>query len=90
MTIQQLSADLNVNESTIRSWIRRGTAPPHYKLNNLVRFKQHEVDEWVDKHRVVRRPRKKRTPKVVAHQYDLDGQEHPVDRHGRVVKEDTE
>lgn len=65
VTIQQLSEEIGVKQVTIRSWIRRGTGPPHYKLNNLVRFRRVDLDEWLAKRRRIK-PRRPRKPKVAA------------------------
>lgn len=47
VTVSVLSEVLSVKQPTIRSWIRRGQAPPHYKLGSLVRFRKPDVRVWI-------------------------------------------
>jgi excisionase family DNA binding protein len=91
LTIAQLSEQTGIKPSTIRSWICRGIGPPYYKLGaSMVRFRQSDIDAWVESRRVDPAPPKpKRKPgrprKAVAIQTDIYGRDVPVDRHGRPV-----
>lgn len=46
-SVRTLARHLDVKEDTLRSWVRRGIGPKHYKLGNLVRFRAEDVDEWI-------------------------------------------
>ena len=48
-SVQRLAKVLDVKEDTIRSWVRRGSGPKHYKLGSLTRFRVEDVDEWLSR-----------------------------------------
>jgi excisionase family DNA binding protein len=47
LTIKELSLYLNIKPSTLYTWAR-GAKIPNIKINGLVRFRQEEIDEWVE------------------------------------------
>lgn len=42
---KELSAELKIPQSTIRTWVRRRKIP-HYKIGALIRFDQNEIRRW--------------------------------------------
>ncbi len=48
LTINQLSEVLQIKVPTIYRWVHEGYIP-HCKINHLVRFKEKEIAEWVEK-----------------------------------------
>ncbi|MFH0775348.1 MAG: helix-turn-helix domain-containing protein [bacterium] len=48
LNINQLAELLSVKTSTIYGWIHEERIP-YYKVVGLVRFKEKEVSEWLDK-----------------------------------------
>jgi excisionase family DNA binding protein len=44
----QIAAYLNVEESTILSWVHENYIP-HIKFQNLVRYRKTDIDAWLDK-----------------------------------------
>jgi excisionase family DNA binding protein len=50
LTINEISEYLNLKRSTVYSMVEAGELP-HYKIGRLIRFKQDEVDRWMDEHR---------------------------------------
>lgn len=52
LTVRQLSEYLNIKPKTIYSLVSRRTIP-HYKIGKLVKFKQDEVDNWMNTKRVI-------------------------------------
>ena len=50
LTIDQLSQYLNVKKSTLYFQVESGELP-HYRIGRLIRFKQGDVDAWMEKHR---------------------------------------
>jgi len=47
VSLARLSQLLDVKQSTIRSWMRRGTAPTFYKLGSLTRFRAVDIERWL-------------------------------------------
>ena len=47
ITVQQLSQLLHVKASTIYAWAAQGKIPS-LKLHGLLRFRQDEIDQWLD------------------------------------------
>jgi excisionase family DNA binding protein len=45
-TVQQTADLLNCKRSTIYAWAKAGIIP-HYKIGQLIRFKQQEIEEWL-------------------------------------------
>jgi predicted DNA-binding transcriptional regulator AlpA len=78
VTVAVLADALEIKQSTIRSWIRRGIAPPHYKLGSMVRFRAPEIRVWLDAHHI--------EPVHNGYQLTLDGDEVPLDEHGRPMR----
>jgi excisionase family DNA binding protein len=57
LTPKQLAENLNVRPGTIYSWLSRGVAIPHLKIEGTVRFSERSVVEWLKEKE---RERKKR------------------------------
>ena len=50
MTTEQVAAKLGLHPQTIRQWRHRGTVgPKSYKMGGAVRYKESDVDAWLDK-----------------------------------------
>jgi len=50
LTVEDVSAYLNVKPSTIYSWAKV-VGIPHFKLGKMLRFKRSEIDAWMEAHR---------------------------------------
>jgi len=50
LTIQEVSEYLNLRRSTIYSMVEAGEIP-YYRVGRLIRFKQNDVDLWMEDHR---------------------------------------
>ena len=50
VTIKEVSRFLSVKESTLYSWVNKGSIPAH-KINGLIRFDMDEIEEWVKRSR---------------------------------------
>ena len=61
LTIKQLSEIIQVKVPTIYRWVHEDYIP-YLKINHLVRFKESEVAEWIEKKN--HKGRDKRTPEV--------------------------
>lgn len=48
LDVKQISEFLSVKPGTIYYWVSIGFIP-HYKINKLVRFKEQEILEWLEK-----------------------------------------
>ena len=48
LTLQQLSSLLQVSPRTVYQWTHTGFIP-HYKLPRAVRFKESEIEKWLNK-----------------------------------------
>ncbi len=46
VNIREVSKFLSVKESTLYSWVNKGSIPAH-KINGLIRFDMEEIEEWV-------------------------------------------
>jgi excisionase family DNA binding protein len=49
LTINEISEYLNLKRSTVYSMVEAGEVP-YYRIGRLIRFKQDEVDRWMDEH----------------------------------------
>ncbi len=49
--IRQLANYLNVKPATLYAWAAQGKIPSH-KLNGLLRFREDEIDQWLESCRV--------------------------------------
>ena len=47
LTVDEIAKYLKVQPSTIYQWTHQGFIP-HIKLGNLVRFKQGQVEKWLE------------------------------------------
>jgi excisionase family DNA binding protein len=47
LTIKELSAYLKIKDKTLYYLVERGSIP-HYRVGKLVRFKQSEIDAWME------------------------------------------
>ncbi|NGZ95153.1 MAG: DNA-binding protein [Nitrospira sp. WS110] len=64
LTVQELAQLLHVKATTLYAWAAQGKIPS-LKLNGLLRFRQNEIDHWLESCRVEGRspdtmPRKRR------------------------------
>jgi excisionase family DNA binding protein len=50
LTINEVSEYLNLRRSTIYSMVEASEIP-HYRVGRLIRFKQNDVDQWMEDHR---------------------------------------
>jgi len=50
LTIDDLSVYLGIKPKTLYARVKE---IPHYKVGRLIRFKQEDVDAWMEQHRVV-------------------------------------
>jgi excisionase family DNA binding protein len=48
LTIQEAAAYLNVPVATLRWWRSQGRGPKAVKLGRHLRYRQEDVDQWVD------------------------------------------
>ncbi|MGY1618595.1 helix-turn-helix transcriptional regulator [Geodermatophilus sp. SYSU D00691] len=48
MTVQDVAAYLGVPVATVFAWNSRGTGPKRYRVGKYVRYRQTDVDTWVD------------------------------------------
>ena len=53
--IRQLADYLNVKPATLYAWAAHGKIPS-LKLHGLLRFRQDEIDKWLESFRVLSRP----------------------------------
>ncbi len=49
MTVQDVAAYLGVPVATVFAWNSRGTGPKRYRVGKYVRYRQADVDAWVDR-----------------------------------------
>ena len=47
LTVQEIAALLGVAESTIYQWTHQGFIP-HVKIGRFVRFRQRQIEKWVE------------------------------------------
>jgi len=47
LTPQEIAEYLGVQPSTIYQWTHEGFIP-HVKIKNLVRFRQNDIDKWIE------------------------------------------
>ena len=50
LTIDELSEYLSMKRSTLYSLVESGELP-HYRIGRLIRFKQDDVNQWMEGHR---------------------------------------
>jgi len=50
LTIDDVTRYLNVKRSCVYSLVEAG-AIPHYRIGRLIRFKRHDIDQWMENHR---------------------------------------
>lgn len=51
LSINSLAAYLNIKPKTIYARVKE---IPHYKVGRLIRFKQADIDAWMEKHKVAK------------------------------------
>jgi excisionase family DNA binding protein len=66
LTVQELAQLLHVKAATLYAWAAQGKIPS-LKLHGLLRFRQDEIDQWLETCRVTSRPgvsapKKRRAP----------------------------
>ncbi len=65
LTVQELAQLLHIKAATLYAWAAQGKIPS-LKLHGLLRFRQDEIDQWLESCRVTSRPAvsvpKKRRP----------------------------
>jgi excisionase family DNA binding protein len=64
LNIEQASAYLNIKRSFLYTLVEAGEVP-HYKVGRLIRFKQDDIDEWMEKHRREPLDANKRTKRIL-------------------------
>lgn len=47
LTVKQLCASLDIDQSTLYRWRKAGNGPQAIKVGNVVRFRQSDVDAWL-------------------------------------------
>lgn len=47
LTVKELASYIKVKEKTLYSLVARRDIP-HYRINKLIRFKQEEIDSWLE------------------------------------------
>ena len=52
MTTKEVAVYLGYSYSRMRQLICLGQVPPYMKIGNAVRFRQSDIDEWLEAHRV--------------------------------------
>ena len=60
LTTKQVAELLSCKRSTIYAWTKAGMIP-HYKIGQLVRFKQEDIDKWLKESRKEARTQERRT-----------------------------
>lgn len=50
LTVKDLSARLNIKSSTLYLWAAKGEIPC-LKIHGLVRFRENEIDQWLERFR---------------------------------------
>ena len=51
LSVNELSERLNIKKSTLYAMAKAGEIP-HFRVNRLIRFREREVDEWMECHHV--------------------------------------
>lgn len=49
MTIAEVAAYLGVPVATCYAWNSRGTGPKYFKVGKYVRYRQSDIDAWLDR-----------------------------------------
>ena len=65
-TPEGLAALLGVPKATVYQWNSKGTGPARTKVGRHVRYRQVDVDAWLDEQRAGYRPHTAEPPAVVA------------------------
>lgn len=47
-SVEDLAAQLGVPKSTVYMWRRKGVGPPAIKVGKYLRFRPHDVAEWLE------------------------------------------
>lgn len=55
LTVKEVATRLQVKDKTVYAWAAQGKIPS-LKLNGLLRFRQDEIDRWLESCRVEHRP----------------------------------
>ena len=50
LSIGEVSTLLNIKRPTLYQWVESGQIP-HYKLGRLIRFRRHEIIQWMERHK---------------------------------------
>lgn len=50
LTVRQVADLLQISPSTVYSWAYSGRIPC-YKLNGSIRFKEREIDDWIERNK---------------------------------------
>jgi len=48
MTVAEVATAYGVKENTLRSWLRRGVGPAHYRMNGMIRLRTTDVAAWFE------------------------------------------
>lgn len=79
LTLKQLASYLNLKEKTVYFLVAKGRIP-HYRIGKLIRFRQDEVDSWMETKKA--KPVREQVDKAIRSFYNpLEG------RPGRLKKE---
>jgi len=62
LTVKELASYIKVKEKTLYSLVNQGLMP-HYRIGKLIRFKQDEIDTWMQSKKAV--PLKKQVDKIL-------------------------
>ena len=66
LTVKELASYIKVKEKTLYNFISHG-AIPHYRIGKLIRFKQSEIDIWINSKKAV--PLKKKVDDIIKSAY---------------------
>ena len=50
LTVKELASYIKVKEKTLYGFVNQGSIP-HYRVGKLIRFKQNEIDTWMQSKR---------------------------------------
>lgn len=60
---EQAAEILHAKKQTLRAWRVRRKGPPYFKLNGRVLYKPQDLEEWIEKCRIVPGEKLRRTVK---------------------------
>jgi excisionase family DNA binding protein len=60
LTVQELAQQLHIKAATLYAWAAQGKIPS-LKLHGLLRFRQDEIDQWLESCERTSRPRGNQT-----------------------------